>query len=296
MSDSDATSNRAWVTPCGAELRSLTSDDDYEQCLSLQRETWGDDFRELVPPTILAISQKVGGVLAGAFQDGRMLAFVYGLSGFRDGERAHWSHMLAVTEGARGRGLGKALKAYQRALLEPHRVASMYWSYDPLIARNASLNLKALGARPVEYVRDMYGADTGSTLHSGLGTDRFVVRWKCAEDGDEGGWAAAPSELPSGDPSQDGVVCSTGERLWVEIPADIDALKTTAPELARSWREATRGALERALARGPCIGLARVETVAKASSASAYRYFYAFRIHPVDTNDSTTQIEDLDHD
>ena len=269
---------RRWVTPCGAELRSLRSDDDYEQCLDLQRATWGDDFRELVPPTILAISQKVGGVAAGAFEQGRLLAFVYGLSGFRDGARAHWSHMLAVTEEARGRGLGKALKAYQRELLEPHRVAAMFWTFDPLIARNASLNLKALGARPVEYVRDMYGADTGSSLHSGLGTDRYVVRWACRGDGPEPGWAEAPTELPGGDPVQGDIVCSSGGRRWVEIPGDIDALKVTSPALARAWRTATRDALEEALAGGGCLGLARTEAFAEGDVGDSPnpRYFYAF--------------------
>ena len=285
-SDHDA-QPREWTTPCGAELRSLRTDDDYEQCLLLQRATWGDDFRELVPPTILAISQKVGGVVAGAFENDEMLAFVYGLSGFRDGERAHWSHMLAVTEAARGRGLGKALKAYQRALLEPHDVAAMYWTFDPLIARNASLNLKALGARPVEYVRDMYGDDTGSELHSGLGTDRFVVRWDCRGGGPAPGWADGPSEAPAADPATGGVVHVHDARRWVEIPADIDELKSTAPELAREWRNATRQALETALSRGNCVGIARLKahsptegsdssTVTMPVGLPIWRYFYVF--------------------
>lgn len=267
-----------WTTPCGARLRPLESDADYEQCLDLQRATWGDDFRELVPPTILAISQKVGGVVAGAFEDGQLLAFVYGLSGFRDGDRAHWSHMLAVTEEARGRGLGKALKAYQQALLEPHGVRSMYWTFDPLIARNACLNLKALGARPVQYVRDMYGADTGSTLHSGLGTDRFVVRWMCDGTGPEPGWAAPPQDPPLSTIDGAQMFLEADGRRWVEIPADIDQIKLRAPEEARAWRRATRGALESALAWGVCVGMARVRApdAATTSGPSSHRYFYAF--------------------
>ena len=86
------------------EYRHLESDEEYEACLALQAETWGEAFEELVPPTILKISQKVSGVAAGAFRDAKMLGFVYGLSGFRDGKPGHWSHMLAVTREARGLG------------------------------------------------------------------------------------------------------------------------------------------------------------------------------------------------
>ena len=50
----------------------------------------------------------------------------------------------------------------------------MYWTFDPLVAKNAHLNLNLLGARVVEYVRDMYGTTT-SPLHNGLATDRLIV-------------------------------------------------------------------------------------------------------------------------
>ena len=162
------------------EYRHLESDQDYEACMVLQAETWGRDFNELVPPTILKISQKMTGVAAGAFRGGSMLGFVYGLSGARGGRPAHWSHMLAVTREARGLGLGKGLKFFQRDYLLANGVEVMFWTYDPLVARNANLHLNRLGALPVEYVLDMYGESTGSDLHSDLGTDRFIVSWEFA--------------------------------------------------------------------------------------------------------------------
>ena len=45
---------------------------------------------------------------------GRMLGFVFGLTGVRDGRLVHWSDMLAVREEARGKQLGERLKHYQR--------------------------------------------------------------------------------------------------------------------------------------------------------------------------------------
>ena len=49
---------------------------------------------------------------------------------------------------------------------------------QPLVAQNAHLNLNGLGADIERYVPEMYGSNTGSDLHSGLGTDRFVALWR----------------------------------------------------------------------------------------------------------------------
>src|SRR5437763_16363099 len=99
------------------ELRALKSTADYAACVELQHATWGRSFAEAVPGSILKICQQVGGVAAGAFDpEGRLLGFVFGLTGVRGGRLAHWSHMLAVAPGARDPGLGAKLKLFQRDL------------------------------------------------------------------------------------------------------------------------------------------------------------------------------------
>lgn len=245
-------------------IRPLDSRGDYDACVRLQREVWGEDFVDVVPATILMVSQRVGGVAAGAFDaDGRLLGFVFGISGLRDGEPVHWSDMLAVRPEARGAGLGKRLKHFQRGQLLERGVRRMLWTYDPLVARNANLNLNGLGAAPVEYVVDMYG-DTHSTLHAGLATDRFVVEWRLdapreaaavGTPGGEGladprgGGESVPIVGPdaagsdAGDPPPAAVV-------RVAVPADVDAVKAADPARARAWRRAQRRAFTWYLANG----------------------------------------------
>ena len=76
-------------------LRPLASRTDYAACADLQRDVWGPDFRDVVPVTILMVSQRVGGVAAGAFsEEGQLVGFVFGISGVRGGDLAHWSDML----------------------------------------------------------------------------------------------------------------------------------------------------------------------------------------------------------
>ena len=235
----------------GIELRNATSDADYAAIVELQRQTWGDSFDDAVPPPMLKISQKMGGVVAGAFDEaGRMLGFIYGMSGFRFGQRAHWSHMLAVTRDARGLGLGRELKAFQRELLLELEVETVYWTYDPLVARNANLNLNRLGALPVEYVEDMYGEDTGSILHSGLGTDRFIVAWAIGSERVERLMERGPSTGPTRDMPPFPVDETLPGTAWVEVPPNIGALLRSVPEDASAWRRRTRAQFQERLEAG----------------------------------------------
>jgi predicted GNAT superfamily acetyltransferase len=201
---------------------------EYEECVRIQDETWGAGFSERVPAAILKVGQYIGGVTAAAFdrseKNGSMLGFVFGMTGVRDGQLVHWSDMLAVRPEARNHGVGRRLKLYQRELVAELGVTQILWTFDPLVARNAHLNLNSLGARVTDYVSDMYGADTGSALHQGIGTDRFVVTWEIG--GDEAG--------PHGP--------ARGDDIIVAIPGDIQELIATAPETARGWRETTRAA------------------------------------------------------
>lgn len=232
-------------------IRPLKSQAELAAGVAIQRLTWGEEFTEVVPATMLQISQKVGGVAAGAFdaQD-RMLGFVFGLSGVREGRLVHWSHMLAVLPQARGLGLGKRLKLYQRDVLLQLGVVEVRWTYDPLVAQNANLNLNALGAEIETYVPDMYGGDTGSDLHSGLGTDRLVALWMIGDQRVEHAIAgrtpplrANLAEAPIANP---GAVIRgnmpSDPAVRIEVPADIQQVKAASPDVARAWRTTSRGA------------------------------------------------------
>lgn len=240
-------------------IRPLTSSADYAACVELQELVWGAGD-ETISPIMLQVSQKVGAIAAGAFDDkGRLLGCVFGLTGLRNGRVVHWSHMLAVRPEARDQGIGRRLKRYQRARLLAMGVSTMYWTFDPLVARNAHLNLNRLGAAIEEYVPDMYGSGEKSPVDRGIGTDRFIVRWDLHRRARTGPREAIRAALS---PVVNAIEGAGGESVPAElplpkstlvrvgIPSDIHALRDRDPEQARVWRSTTRRAFLYYMKRG----------------------------------------------
>src|ERR1019366_2166132 len=122
----------------GIVIRELATHDERVLAVRLQEATWGAAFTERVPAAILLVGQKLAGVSAGAFaRDGTLLGFVFGLTGVKGGRLVHWSDMLAVRADAQDRHIGTALKHYQRQRCLTLGVETMYWTFDPFVARNA---------------------------------------------------------------------------------------------------------------------------------------------------------------
>ena len=217
-------------------IREFSTQADYAACVELQRDTWGRDFNDVVPASIQQVSQKVGGVAAGAFDvAGRLVGFVYGMTGVEDGRVVHWSDMLAVRPEAQNAGLGRRLKEYQRKAVAKAGAEVIYWTFDPLQARNAHLNFNVFGVRVVKYVRDMYGENTGSQLHSGIGTDRLIVAWPVKD----AALAKRRKEIAAASRS--------AKATRIEVPRDVTAMLSADPAQARQWRERTRNELTKAM-------------------------------------------------
>ena len=261
-------------------VRPVATRAECQACVALQYEIWGPRHDDAVPASILQVVAKVGGLVAGAFTaNGELVGFVFGLPALIDGTLAHWSHILGVRESARNVGVGRMLKKFQRAELARRGIATVYWTYDPLVAKNAHLNLNLLGARVVEYVRDMYGT-TSSPLHHGLATDRLIVACSTAPEAARSTRTFAPQPphapvlTPEPRASDVTAIPDAPDRapmLLVEIPVDFQLLAAQSPDRGALWHDAVRMHFEWALQHGyEVTGLVRDPVTSRA--------FYVFEL------------------
>jgi len=223
----------------------------------LQARAWEMEPRGIVPGALMGIIASGGGILLAAYDrdhGDQPIGFVLGLLARRDGRLYHASHMLATDPAYQGRGIGAALKRRQRDVALAQGLDLMTWTFDPLIARNAYLNLHKLGAISRTYYEDYYGP-MDDRFNGGLPTDRLLVEWRLNDP-----VPPVPLSLPApptpilvaegGKPILRLERALVGAPLSVWVPGDSTAIKERDPAAALDWRLALRHALSWAFAHG----------------------------------------------
>jgi len=237
------------------DLRELKSVADLERCEQVQLLVWGEAVPE-VNAALFRATLHAGALVAGAFEGGELLGFAFGFPSYVDAQVGFHSHLLAVLPQARGRGLGRSLKWFQRDWCLARGVTQMTWTFDPLQAKNARLNLEYLGAHARHYHPDFYGA-LGGALNGALPTDRVVAEWPL--NAPHVAALAAGTARPGADkPPDAALTCGAdgepnarnvwAERVWLELPSHIAPQTDFAH--AHRWRLALRAALQPLLDEG----------------------------------------------
>jgi predicted GNAT superfamily acetyltransferase len=165
------------VTSETISVRKCEGIEEFNQCVALQREIWGEEDLEVEPATLFVVAEETGGQVLGAFDGERLVGYTLALVGFRDGSVFLHSHMTGVLGEYRDRGVGRALKLFQRGEALARGIRLIVWTFDPLEIRNAHFNLNRLGAIARKYLPNLYGLTT-SPLHLGLPTDRLLAEWQ----------------------------------------------------------------------------------------------------------------------
>jgi predicted GNAT superfamily acetyltransferase len=253
-------------------IRLLESPEDMGLAEELQRAVWPGSETDVVPAHMLITATHNGGLTLGAFNQDKMIGFVFGFPGLEftpDGPRPkHCSHMMGIHPDYRDGGIGFALKRAQWQMVRHQGLDHITWTYDPLMSRNAYLNIAKLGAVCSTYRRSEYG-EMRDGLNAGLPSDRFQVDWwintrrverrlgkrsrptlKMAHVARSGLHPLYPLHSGTDDlPRPPEHVPPLGDRLLLtEIPPDFLGLKAKDFALARDWRFFTRELFETAFA------------------------------------------------
>ena len=250
---------------------------DFHACEDVQFAVWGGSEREIVPYDILRAIAHAGGTVVGAWAGERMVGMALSFVAWGASGAYHHSHLLGVLPEYRRWGVGGRLKLVQRDFVLAQGLNLMTWTFDPLESANAHLNFAKLGVVSRTYLPDFYGA-MPEALNVGLPSDRLLIEWRLdtphvlgrlataessatfgplvsAESldapyalrmGEDGGPERRPSPAAAGEAGH-------RDRLRIEIPASIQAIKAADPARALAWRLASRTAFTDALARGYLI-------------------------------------------
>jgi predicted GNAT superfamily acetyltransferase len=157
-------------------VRKCETLEEFHTCVALEREIWGELDLEVEPAGTFIVASRTGGQVLGAYDGQKLVGFTLALAAIRDHTPFLHSHMTGVRASHRDRGVGRALKLFQRDEAISRDLRLIEWTFDPLEMRNAHFNLNRLGAICSRYVPNLYGITT-SPLHRGLSTDRLVAEW-----------------------------------------------------------------------------------------------------------------------
>ncbi len=272
-------------------VRDLTRYEEFLQVRDVQQQIWGFTQGEGLYPPVLNTAVENGGTVIGAFDGLKLIGFIYGFVGLHTDRRIKLcSQTMGVLPEYRNRGVATMLKWAQRERVLANGIDLITWTYDPLEASNARLNLRALGGVSHLYKRNIYG-ENFSALSKGLPSDRFLVEWWITTDRVQQRHDRVPVEpIGLGSPIANACNGATSDRridaihveidspiIRIEIPNDLQAIKKANLALALDWRMKTRALFEAYFARGyEAIDLVRAGEV-WGSARAAHNWYVLMR-------------------
>ena len=213
-------------------IRDLNGMPEFEAAENLQLAVWGTDDRPDPADLMMVVAQE-GGLVAGAFDGETLVGYIFGFP-TKNATIQH-SHRLAVLPHARGAGLAAKLKWYQRDWCLARGIETMRWTYDPLRAVNANLNIHRLGCTAGTYFENYYGVMAG--INQGAPSDRLLAEWCLRSPQVQARANATPIDAIQ--PQQ-----------TITIPADFGAILANDETLALSERLRVRAAMTKAFGQG----------------------------------------------
>lgn len=260
------------------EIRSLRALNDMHAMVELQKTYWGDDLESVIPAHMLFSLANHGGHVLAAFDGGTPVGVLVGFLGtnMEDSKRPAMANLQVVSKrmvvlpGYRGHNIGYRLKLAQRDQALTQGVRLIVWTFDPLLALNAHLNIRKLGALCPQYLEDYYGTEQSGGLASLGSSDRLQVEWWVTGNrveerlfGNRGDLTlsqyreAETMILNPTTRTADGLLLpaeqtnmSSTSLALLEIPLDYPNMITRNPKLAQTWRLHSRVLFKRVFSHG----------------------------------------------
>jgi predicted GNAT superfamily acetyltransferase len=205
------------------QVRRLENFQDQDATRKIFDLTWSMHTGTEITPNLLQAMVHSGAYLSGAFIDNKIVGAAFGFPATNGGLHLH-SHMTAVLEEHRDQGVGYALKIDQWNWAKRHKYSHLSWTFDPLVRRNAKLNIVKLGVDISTYYPNFYG-EMPDALNAGDESDRLMVSWSTDVD------TPKAREL---------ITHPKPDDILIEIPEDIIAIRSKNQSESMKWRRQVR--------------------------------------------------------
>src|SRR5205807_7174555 len=221
-------------------IREVSSIQEYDACIKLQRDVFGLPDLEISPRRHLIVSLEAGGWTLGAFVENKLVGFVHHLAAARGDEIFGYSHMMAVAAEFQNQGVGARLKWAQRARALSEGRGFIKWTFEPMRARNAHFNLNRLDVVVRSYAANFYGTDYSTNPVekaagvAGMDSDRLFANWELRSPRVEA--LSAGRQYSLGNPETS-----------IEIPADFSTLLKSDSDRAKQEQLRVRAEFLKAL-------------------------------------------------
>ncbi|HJX83152.1 MAG TPA: hypothetical protein VJ723_02265 [Candidatus Angelobacter sp.] len=243
------------------DIRILTKRQEIDALEKLQEDIFGygrgSDQVLPYPSRCLFEFAESGGLVAAACE--RRTQEIVGFSFAWLGRERHparrlylHSQLVGVRPDCRDTGVGFQLKLNQRDFAIEHGIDLVKWTFDPLRARNANLNLRKLGATVHLFVENYYG-HLGGNFDRSAATDRFWAEWHVLSDRVRSRLTGSDAIIDTSTLRAANRVEGTGDELRLEldlniqdslflaeIPVNIQDLRKDHPEIALKWQDSLR--------------------------------------------------------
>lgn len=256
------------------EVRVLKDSGDMADVADLQVRVWGFSDKSAVPDHFLTAASSIGGLVLGAYDQGKLVGFTFSVPGLDELNRSyHYLHMIGVDPTVQGKNVGFQLMKRHYEITESAGLDSIKWTYDPLEGFNANLYIRKLGGVvESEYKPDCYGQKlTGR--NASVPSDRFVVTLRINnETRDIIGGRSDKGQADLADIDANNVLTavtkntngsaiivpgnirpSSNPRVYVRVPENQQEIKAKSLDDAMDWRMKTREVFTHYLSSGYVI-------------------------------------------
>jgi len=241
-------------------IRELQRMEEMRPLVDMQAVIWG--YSDPYPARLFYVVAQIGGQVLGAYHGYELVGLALMFYGCREGKAVLHSQLVGVLPAHRNTNIGFQLKLAQRQFALRSGIPIIEWTFDPLQAKNAYLNVHKLGAIVRRYLPNYFGAISGH-YNIGIETDRVCAEWYVSSgrvsycvDGQQGppqgecgralasakvsGLLPALDERSLPDPRSPPIVLSNC--ALVEVPAAFEDLLQM-PDRAEAWRLGLRDKL-----------------------------------------------------